>query len=739
MPTGAFPRLQKPRFGIAASLTKKSRSKRYLILIVAIAAFSVTLTLGFTKIFYESSREQAQSKELIFWSATQIEHEYWRLLDALSRYHQSDGALERDDLLLRLDILWSRINISENGDIGRRIRAIEGNGAAIDQLKYTLETVEPLILALEKGDGDKIAAVRGKLEPHSNNLYQLTERTTHYEQDRSFLFKQRTAQTYLLSSIFFLGVLISGGVLIILLLNELKRSKRLLDTATEAEKKTQESEKKFRDYAKSSSDWFWETDRELRFTHLSREFFERNAIDPDTILGKSFHELEGESSDGQKNMHLLDHADQRPFRDIRSHWHLPGRGLLEFSVSGVPILAPDGRLTGYRGTMSDITERLRIDAQLARTGKMESLGLLSGGVAHEFNNLLSLIGGFAGIAKRHPDDPERVAEALDTIIQSTEQGSNLTKQMLAFSRKGDLEAKSVSVNELVRNIEAMIKPLTSEKISVRFDIPETDKCIHIDPSQLSQAVLNLAINARDAMCGGGNLTIGTEIHEFPGSRRIGGQFLAPGKYVAIYVEDTGPGIEPSILEHIFEPFFTTKGPDKGTGLGLSIIYGLMGESGGAIDVESKLGEGSRFTLYLPEAEALGEEVSASGQTVRHSNNTALVAEAHDGIRRLLSQTIEKLGYRVLFAKDGDEAIKLSADHAGAVDLLLTSVSLPGTNGGALARELGADNDSLKVIYFAQRGEDDELPNEQKNAHSRVIHKPFDPDFVVETVNDLMAS
>jgi PAS domain S-box-containing protein len=593
-----------------ADLHISPRATRFVVLTVTIFAFSVSLLFGLAQLFQESGNNRAESKEMISWSTTQAEHEYWRFIETLGRFHDKDNPPPKDDLLLRLDILWSRINITEQGAVGRRILSIDGVGSAIAAFKFTLVEIEPAVIALAPGDNAAIETIRGLLLAHATALYQVSEKTHHFEQNRQFALIDRAARTYLLAAVSFLGVLVTGSVLIFLLMKELKRSRRLLLKATAAENKAHDSEQKFRDYANASSDWFWESDAQFRITHLSEEFFKRNDFRRDAVIGRKFNELGDDNGAMHKKMQSMQASAAHPFRDLRCRWQSAADAPLDLSISSIPIFDGRGQLSGYRGTMSDITERLKIEAQLARTGKMESLGLLTGGVAHEFNNLLSVIGGYADNALSFCDNPTRIAKALGVILQATDRGAGLTRQMLTFARKGELEAETVAVSDTVRDVEEMLRPLAGRSVEVDFNISDRGKFIYIDPGQLSQAVLNLAINARDAMPEGGKLTIGTEHYHFDQPRQIGTILLPPGDYIGLYVADTGKGIAPEVMERIFEPFFTTKGKNKGTGLGLSIIYGLMADSGGAVDVESELGRGSRFTLYLPEAAAPPKEAAA---------------------------------------------------------------------------------------------------------------------------------
>ncbi len=387
----------------------------------------------------------------------------------------------------------------------------------------------------------------------------------------------------------------------------------------------------------------------------------------------------------------------------------------------------------------DVTEQKLLEDQLRQSQKLEAIGRLAGGVAHDFNNMLTVIGGYTAFALEHSEDGSPLRSDLQEIHNATERAAQLTRQLLAFSRKQVLKPELLDLNEIVVELRSMLQPMIGEDIVMSTELdPELGR-IEADPGQLHQVVMNLIVNARDAMPAGGALSIVTANADVPVD--FGDGSIAPGRYVTVTVRDAGEGIDEATLSQIFEPFFTTKDSAKGTGLGLSTVYGIVKQSGGYIVVESEVGVGSEFTIYmirtgddarepLPEAEPAPEPVpqDAAGHTV-------LVVEDEDVVRGLVRTVLEGVGFKVLVARDGEEAFALAAEHH--VDVLLSDLTLPKLSGQEVVERLRASYPDLKVVYMSGYAESGIFSDGVLPPGTSFLEKPFTFSELTEAVQRLL--
>lgn len=366
------------------------------------------------------------------------------------------------------------------------------------------------------------------------------------------------------------------------------------------------------------------------------------------------------------------------------------------------------------------------EEQLRQSQKMEALGRLVGGIAHDFNNLLVVIGGRAkrALRKMKPDDPAR--REIVEITKAEESASSLTSQLLAFGRKQILQPKVLDLNGIVSGLEMMLRRLIGENIVLLTLIePELGRT-QVDPNQIEQVVLNLVINARDAMPDGGKLTIQTS-NVVLEEKHPDNYAAPPGQYVMLAVSDTGSGMDQETMSHIFDPFFTTKAPGKGTGLGLSTVYGIVRQSGGDIRIYSRIGKGTTFKIYLPRIEApLDVYERDTGQVKMSSTGTEtiLLVEDEDTVRELMSLELRDLGYFVLQASSGSAALKLSEEHDGAIDMVVTDVIMPGLSGPDTFRLLSEKRPGIGVLYCSGYSEQTVLHNSGANDAVAFLKKPF---------------
>jgi two-component system, cell cycle sensor histidine kinase and response regulator CckA len=385
-----------------------------------------------------------------------------------------------------------------------------------------------------------------------------------------------------------------------------------------------------------------------------------------------------------------------------------------------PSAMPDG---GFVITFVDITERTAAAERQHQSQKLEALGHLAGGVAHEFNNQLTAIGGFAKMAARRPELPEFVQDCLQEVITAADRAAHLTRQMLTFGRKQPLDVRVANVGEIVRGLDRMLLSLVPATMRLTFDIADQEACVEIDPNQISQAVLNLVLNARDAMPDGGHLKVGTRILAAPATSAASDKDLAGKRCATIFVSDEGTGIPQDVIPHIFEPFYTTKEQGKGTGLGLSVVSSTIERSGGIIDIETAIGRGTTFTSYLPLAAGVPTQDQPAAVLVHGNSERILVVEDEPGVRNLAVAALSQQGFRCTKAADGAEALAMVA-RAGAPDLLLTDIVMPGMSGYQIAAELMRRYPALKVIYMS--GYADRV-RETAGPAAPVVPKPFSPD------------
>lgn len=382
--------------------------------------------------------------------------------------------------------------------------------------------------------------------------------------------------------------------------------------------------------------------------------------------------------------------------------NLPRVGKRWFETAKLPQLDAQGRVVGIVVVSQDITERKQLETRLQEAQKLESIGRLAGGVAHDFNNLLTSIFGLIVVAQRALPSDSMAHEYLALLHLAAEGGANLTKQLLGFARRQIIEPRVIDLNSLVRETSSLLLRVLGENIEVKVDLSSGGVPVKVDPNQLSQLLLNLALNARDAMPEGGTLTFKTEHVEIDGAWRSWLPDTAPGQYVLLSVRDTGLGLSEEVKAHLFEPFFTTKDFGKGTGLGLAMCYGIVKQNGGHISVESKLSVGTSFNIYLPLSTAPLATRSAPAALcpVRSGTETLLFAEDDDLVRHLVATELSGQGYRVIVACDGEEALEAAAAHQGQIQLLISDVIMPKMGGVQLSEAFRKTRPGTPVLYIS---------------------------------------
>jgi PAS domain S-box-containing protein len=388
----------------------------------------------------------------------------------------------------------------------------------------------------------------------------------------------------------------------------------------------------------------------------------------------------------------------------------------------------------------DVTDRTQLEDQLRQSQKMEAVGRLAGGIAHDFNNLLTAITGYSSLGLQRIDENHPLRGYLEEIKKAGDRAANLTRQLLAFGRKQILQPLPLNLNDIVSEINKLLRRLIGEDIELSAKLGPELRRIKVDPGQIEQVLVNLVVNARDAMPRGGKLTIETanvELSPEYASRRVGVQ---PGRFVMLAVSDNGMGMDKKTQERIFEPFFTTKEKDKGTGLGLSTVYGIVKQSGGSIFVYSEVDHGTTFKVYLPEHDApTTTEPTTVEDAIRRGSETVLLVEDEDVVRSLARQILERAGYSVLEASRGDEALSLCAAYQRPIQLLLTDVVMPETSGKEVAERLRILHPEIKVLFMSGYTDEAIVHHGVLDAKVEFIQKPFTPAALARKVRQVIDS
>jgi len=366
-----------------------------------------------------------------------------------------------------------------------------------------------------------------------------------------------------------------------------------------------------------------------------------------------------------------------------------------------PVRDERGKIINYVAVKRDITDELSLQEQYYQAQKMESLGRLTGGVAHDFNNLLTAINGFAELLKMQISANDPLLPMVENILRSGNRATALVRQLLAFSRKQDIKPQLLDLNQAVTDLDKMLRRVIGEDINLKTILAPTVSAIKADPTQLEQTLVNLVVNARDVMPHGGKITIETANVRLDEAYAASHFETRPGDYVMLAVSDTGPGMTEAVMKQIFEPFFTTKEQGKGTGLGLATVYGIVKQNQGDIRVYSEPGVGTTFKVYFPVADALPQTVLRPvDMPVITGNETILLVEDDEAVRLLVAQMLQELGYQIITATGGIEALQLAQEHRDTIDLMLTDVVMPEVSGKALAEEMLTEIPGLKVLYMS---------------------------------------
>ncbi|PWU03445.1 MAG: hybrid sensor histidine kinase/response regulator [Terriglobia bacterium] len=398
-----------------------------------------------------------------------------------------------------------------------------------------------------------------------------------------------------------------------------------------------------------------------------------------------------------------------------------------------------GRKAGL-AVLMDVTNRRQLEEQLRQAQKMEAVGMLAGGVAHDFNNLLTIITGYSQLILNNlgPNDPNR--HSADQIMKAGERAAALTRQLLAFSRRQVLQPRILDVNKLVKSSTTMLQRLIGEDIDLKVSLGTDLGRVSADPGQLEQVLMNLVVNARDAMPKGGSLIIETRNAHL--DERYAGRHanVKPGPHVMLAVSDTGHGMDQATRDRLFEPFFTTKTPGKGTGLGLSTVFGIIRQSGGTVEVYSEPNRGTSVKVYLPRIDQPASvEAEDTRKKAARGTETLLVVEDDEMVRSLVRETLEREGYKLIDAADPIEARRLAENYKGPIQLLITDVVMPKINGRELAEQILSRRPAMRVLYMSGYTDNAIVNNGLLEKEVAFLHKPFTPAALAHKVREVLES
>ncbi len=529
-----------------------------------------------------------------------------------------------------------------------------------------------------------------------------------------------------------------------------QRLARAAGIAAKGEKKQMALERRRAEEALRASE---ERYREL-FENASEILYTHDLAGNFTSLNKAGEQITGYSREEALRMNIADVAAPECKRLVRQmierelDWEAPTIHQWEILTKdgrrvaldiNTRLIYQDGKPVGVQGIARDVTERKQLEEQLRQAQKMEAVGRLAGGVAHDFNNLLTVIKGYSDLLLDMVGTDDRVRKAADEINKAANRAASLTRQLLAFSRQQVLQPRVLDLNTVVANVHSMLRRLIGEDIDL-VTIPGAGLGrVKADPGQVEQVILNMAVNARDAMPDGGKLTITTANVELDEAYAHQHFTVRPGPYVMLAVSDTGCGMDAETRAHIFEPFFTTKEKGKGTGLGLATVYGIVKQSDGYIWVYSEPGQGTTFKIYLPRVdEAVGSLQPGSARTgPPRGSETVLLVEDEESVRVLVRDVLQRNGYNVLEVANGKEAIQLSERHPGPIHLVVTDVVMPGMSGRELARRLAIQRSDTKVLYMSGYTDDAIVHHGVLDPGTPFLEKPFTTDALARKVREVL--
>jgi two-component system, cell cycle sensor histidine kinase and response regulator CckA len=619
-------------------------------------------------------------------------------------------AIVEDEYIVALDI---------KSLLGRSGYAIAGMYSSGDDLLEAFDTARPDLVLMDikiRGSRDGVETARLVHELHRTPVVLLTAFA-----DDETIARAKITQPY-------------GYIIKPFEERELKTAIEIALYRASMERRLLESEERYRNLFYEGISANFLADGEGRVTEANQAFRSLLGLGPASPL-PLIPSLLPDKAAFESFMALPARGGRSDFEELPLR-SVDGRDLVVLAKAA-RIAGPEGSGAGIRGELIDTTERRRLEERLILTQKMDAAGKLAGGIAHDFNNILTAIIGYSNLLADElpPGSPAR--EDVDGIRKAADRAANLTRQLLAFSRRQPYSPKALDLNASVQDVDRLLRRILPENVLLSLSLSRVPATVIADPAQVEQVLLNLAFNARDAMPEGGELRLATSVESFAAPSDVGLARLDPGSYAVIEVADSGTGIPAEIADKIFEPFFTTKPRDRGTGLGLSTVYGIARQLGGSVAVESRPGRGSTFRVWIPLASAVAgaiDESETSSPWPKGRTATILYVDDDEAVRTLAARLLAKGGHRVLQAANAGEALLILESRAGEIDLLVTDIAMPLMDGRALAARVSGSHPGMGVLFVSAQPA--LAPDE---AEGRFLAKPFSEAQLAEAVTRALAA
>ena len=508
-----------------------------------------------------------------------------------------------------------------------------------------------------------------------------------------------------------------------------------------SEKLLKASEGKYRSLVESIPDIIFALGMDGSITYIGPRWKKILGHDEDEVLGKYFiNFIPAEEHAFMVQVFKEVRNNKKSVENIQVPFQQKNGRLRHFSASAAPLLDELGRVVGTMGIARDITERKKLEEQLIQAQKMESVGNLAGGIAHDFNNLLSGILGYASFVRKKMSVKDPLYHSINSIERSAIQAAELTRQLLGFARRGKYQVRPINCNALIQELIQFLKRTIDKRINLEVSLDPRLHLVEGDETQLQQSLINICLNARDAMPSGGTLKIMTSnqiLSEGVDKKQRGGE---KGNYVRISLSDSGIGMTPEVRSQIFEPFFTTKEPGRGTGLGLSMVYGIIQNHGGLIELKSEPGRGTSFEILLPAAKDSMPEQQTSLYPVRElprGSETILIVDDEELIRKLGADILEDEGYKVLSASNGEEALRIYRRKKEKIALVILDMIMPGLGGKETFLKLKVIDSAIKVLLSSGYSTNEGVGEILKEGVSGFIQKPYRDEELIGKVREIL--
>jgi PAS domain S-box-containing protein len=703
------------RPGLAGGRRHWSPERLRRLLLTAILLFTATAATFFGLIVYEHMKLPEAARDNMWWSTNQVERERTKLVHLLRNLAEAPTAASRQKTVLAYDLLYNRLQIMADGDFARTYAGSADVATPLTAVRDGVFALAPQVDALQPESPAGADAIADALDDLEEPLEKLLGASAIINAAQIAEQRAATMRRYVWLGALLVGVIVSVGLFIVLLVNQL----RVIGSA----------HRDLESVIDRAADGVFAigADGTVGYANPAAErMFGCTAGD---MVGRPAVELLPALSGDL----LAPGKAQDATHELQGRNHQGDAFDIELSV-GEGSFGSGGQYVVF---MRDVSARKRSEAATRHKQKLEMIGQLAGGVAHDFNNLLMIVDGYSRRALRLIDNRDEASASLNEVLKASQHGTGLTRQLLSFGGKRALDLRTVRLSDAVEQAASLLRPSLGERCTIAAVETDPNLCVETDPAELTHALLNIGVNARDAMPNGGEIAIRVEACELAEGEVAS---LPAGRYARIGITDQGTGMDEATLNRIFEPFFTTKEEGRGTGLGLAMVYGFVQQSRGAVTAKSALGQGTTFYLHLPLCATGPAEFAVAADVPRGSGETILLAEDNPPILRLARSMLEGLGYNVLAAEDGITALELESGHEGPIALLLTDVVMPSVSGIEVAAILREARPDMKVLFMSgYPGKGDAIQPLDLPEGVPLLRKPFRPEDLARAVHDALAS